>query len=251
MCVFIGDKMPDEAIGKNTSNPLQKYFRQPKLHIRLPSQGKYYPDGGLEMSDNGEVAVFPLTAKDELLLKTPDSLMNGTATADVIASCVPAIKQPWYMPSLDVDAVLMAIRIATYGEKMTLTVKVPEIGDEKDYEIDLTTVMENIMSARYENVILIDNMKITLRPLTYTEFTTDAIKSFEEQRVYSLINDDTVPSEQKMERFRQAFLRLTDLTVNTVAKSINQIEVDGQIVSEPKHILEFMQNVSKEFYTKI
>ena len=251
MCVFIGDKMPDEAIGKNTSNPLQKYFRQPKLHIRLPSQGKYYPDGGLEMSDNGEVAVFPLTAKDELLLKTPDSLMNGTATPDVIASCVPAIKQPWYMPSLDVDAVLMAIRIATYGEKMTLTVKVPEIGDEKDYEIDLTTVMENIMSARYENVILIDNMKITLRPLTYTEFTTDAIKSFEEQRVYSLINDDTVPSEQKMERFRQAFLRLTDLTVNTVAKSINQIEVDGQIVSEPKHILEFMQNVSKEFYTKI
>jgi hypothetical protein len=251
VCVFIGDKMPDEAIGKNTSNPLQKYFRQPKLHIRLPSQGKYYPDGGLEMSDNGEVAVFPLTAKDELLLKTPDSLMNGTATADVIASCVPAIKQPWYMPSLDVDAVLMAIRIATYGEKMTLTVKVPEIGDEKDYEIDLTTVMENIMSARYENVILIDNMKITLRPLTYTEFTTDAIKSFEEQRVYSLINDDTVPSEQKMERFRQAFLRLTDLTVNTVAKSINQIEVDGQIVSEPKHILEFMQNVSKEFYTKI
>lgn len=243
--------MPDEAIGKNTSNPLQKYFRQPKLHIRLPSQGKYYPDGGLEMSDNGEVAVFPLTAKDELLLKTPDSLMNGTATADVIASCVPAIKQPWYMPSLDVDAVLMAIRIATYGEKMTLTVKVPEIGDEKDYEIDLTTVMENIMSARYENVIMIDNMKITLRPLTYTEFTTDAIKSFEEQRVYSLINDDTVPSEQKMERFRQAFLRLTDLTVNTVAKSINQIEVDGQIVSEPKHILEFMQNVSKEFYTKI
>ena len=243
--------MPDEAIGKNTSNPLQKYFRQPKLHIRLPSQGKYYPDGGLEMSDNGEVAVFPLTAKDELLLRTPDSLMNGTATADVIASCVPAIKQPWYMPSLDVDAVLMAIRIATYGEKMTLTVKVPEIGDEKDYEIDLTTVMENIMSARYENVILIDNMKITLRPLTYTEFTTDAIKSFEEQRVYSLINDDTVPSEQKMERFRQAFLRLTDLTVNTVAKSINQIEVDGQIVSEPKHILEFMQNVSKEFYTKI
>ena len=251
MCVFIGDKMPDEAIGKNTGNPFQKYFRQPKLHIRLPSQGKYYPDGVLEMSDSGEVAVYPLTAKDELLLKTPDSLMNGTATADVIKSCVPAIKQPWYMPSLDVDAVLMAIRIATYGEKMTLTVKVPEIGDEKDYEIDLTTVMEKIMSARYDNVIMVDNMKITLRPLTYTEFTTDAIKSFEEQRVYSLINDDTVPSEQKMERFRQAFIRLTDLTVNTVAKSISQIEVDGQTVTEPKHILEFMQNTSKEFYTKI
>ena len=33
--------------------------------------------------------------------------MNGTATADVIASCVPQIKQPGTYPSLDVDAVLM------------------------------------------------------------------------------------------------------------------------------------------------
>ena len=36
-----------------------------------------------------------------------------------------------------------------------------------------------------------------------------------------------------------------------MAKSISQIEVDGQTVTEPKHILEFMQNTSKEFYTKI
>ena len=24
-------------------NPLKKYFRQPKVHITLPSKGKYYP----------------------------------------------------------------------------------------------------------------------------------------------------------------------------------------------------------------
>ena len=251
VCVFIGEKMTEQTIGKNTNNPLQKYFRQPKLHVRLPSGGKYYPPGTLDLPESGEVAIYPLTAKDELLLKTPDSLMNGTATADVIKSCVPQIKNPWYMPSLDVDAIIIAIRIATYGPEMTLTVKVPNTGDEKDFTVDLNNLVEPLMSAKYDAVIQLDKMKITLRPLMYSEFTKDAIRSFEEQRVYNLLNDDTVPAEEKMERFRAAFNRLTDLTVETVAKSIAQIEVDDQVVSEPKHILEFMQNTSKEFYTTI
>ena len=243
--------MTEQTTGQNTNNPLQKYFRQAKLHVRLPSGGKYYPPGSLDLPESGEVAIYPLTAKDELLLKTPDSLMNGTATADVIKSCVPQIKNPWYMPSLDVDALIIAIRIATYGPEMTLTVKVPNTGDEKDFTIDLNSIIEPIMSAKYDAVIQLDNMKITLRPLTYTEFTKDALRSFEEQRVYNLLNDDSVPAEEKMERFRSAFNRLTDLTVETVAKSIAQVEVEDKVVSEPKHILEFMQNTSKEFYTTI
>ena len=107
------------------------------------------------------------------------------------------------------------------------------------------------MSATYDAVIQLDKMKITLRPLMYTEFTKDAMRSFEEQRVYNLINDDTIPAEEKMERFRTAFNKLTDLTVETVSKSIATIEVDDKTVSEPKHILEFMQNTSKEFYSTI
>ena len=155
------------------------------------------------------------------------------------------------MPSLDVDALIIAIRIATYGPEMTLTVKVPNTGDEKDFTVDLNNLVEPLMSAKYDAVIQLDKMKITLRPLMYSEFTKDAIRSFEEQRVYNLMNDDSVPAEEKMERFRAAFNRLTDLTVETVAKSIAQVEVDDQVVSEPKHILEFMQNTSKEFYTTI
>ena len=244
--------MTEQTTGQNTSNPLQKYFRQPKLHVRLPSGGKYYPPGSLDLPESGEVAIYPLTAKDELLLKTPDSLMNGTATADVIKSCVPQIKQPWYMPSLDVDALIMAIRIATYGANMTITVKVPNTGDEKDFTIDLNSVIAPLMSATYADTIKLENMTITLRPLMYSEFTKDALRSFEEQRVYNLVNDDTVPNEEKMERFRQAFNRLTDLTVETVAKSIAKIELtDGQVVNDSKHLLEFMQNTSKEFYTTI
>jgi hypothetical protein len=64
-----------------------------------------------------------MTAKDELMLKTPDALMNGQATVEVIKSCVPSIKNPWHMPSIDIDTILIAIRIATYGENMEFSSK--------------------------------------------------------------------------------------------------------------------------------
>ena len=98
------------------SNPLQKYFRQPKLYISLPSKGAFYPIGALEMPENKEVPVYAMTAKDELVFKTPDALLNGQATVEVIKSCIPAIKDPWNIPSIDLDTILVAIRMATYGE---------------------------------------------------------------------------------------------------------------------------------------
>ena len=77
------------------------------------------------MPQSGEVGVYPMTAKDEMLLKTPDALLNGEATVTVIQSCIPAIKNAWAMPSIDCDAALMTIRMATYGNKMTVPITVP------------------------------------------------------------------------------------------------------------------------------
>ena len=52
------------------ANPLKKFYRQPKVYLDLPSRGKYYPDGGIEMTETGELPVFAMTAKDELAMKT-------------------------------------------------------------------------------------------------------------------------------------------------------------------------------------
>jgi hypothetical protein len=101
-----------------TANPLASFFRQPKIYVSLPSKGEFYPQGSLVKTPNNEYPVFAMTARDELLFKTPDALMNGIATREVITSCIPNILDPWQIPSLDVDAVLSAIRIATYGEEM-------------------------------------------------------------------------------------------------------------------------------------
>ena len=108
-----------------TANPLSKYFRQPAIYMDLPSRGKYWPDGTLDLPVTGKLAVYPMTTRDEITLRTPDALMNGTSVVDVIQSCCPSITNAWRMPSVDVDAVLIGIRIASYGNEMDFDTRCP------------------------------------------------------------------------------------------------------------------------------
>ena len=127
-------------------NNLSAYFRKEELKISLPSKGAFYPPGTLELDSNKEVGVYPMTALDELTLKTPDGLLSGEATFKVIRSCVPAIKDPWQMPSIDVDSVLIGIRIASYGPNMRVTSTVPNTKTKQDHENkrrEMNTLFEN------------------------------------------------------------------------------------------------------------
>ena len=76
-----------------TNNPLGQYFRKPGLNVGLPSKGKFYKNPP-KLTVDGEIAVFPMTAKDELLVKNADSLLNGDAIVQLIRSCVPDIADP-------------------------------------------------------------------------------------------------------------------------------------------------------------
>lgn len=232
-------------------NPLKKYFRQPKVHITLPSKGKYYPEGSISIPETGEFPVYAMTAKDELQIKTPDALLNGAATVSVIKSCIPDLIDPWQMPSIDLDAVLVAIRIATYGEVLSLETKVPGTGEDKTFQVDLRNVLNKLVTADFNDVIQQGEMKVTLRPLNYKEFTKTALKTFEEQRIFATVNDDSIPDAEKLQAFSQSFTILTDLTVDMLAKGISKIQIGDTEVDNPKHISEFIENVDKEFYQNI
>jgi hypothetical protein len=232
-------------------NPLRKYFRQPKVYITLPSKGNFYPNGSIEIPENGEFPVYAMTAKDELTMKTPDALLNGAATVEVIKSCVPAIKNPWHMPSIDLDAVLIAIRIATYGEKMEITTKVPKIGDDRVFDVDLRQLLSKLVTKQYNSNLKINDMSIVTRPMTYKEFTDASLKTFEEQRIFSLVNDEKIPDQEKLAKFNQSFQKLTDLTINSIASSIVSITIGDTEVTSSVHIQEFMQNADKDFYQDV
>lgn len=234
------------------NNPLAKYFRQPKLYINLPSSGNFYPKNSLEKTENGEYPIYAMTAKDELLMKTPDALINGQATVDVIQSCVPNIKNAWEIPSIDLDALLVAIRIATYGATLDVTAFIPGLNENKTYEADLYTVLEHLMGATYDPEIQItDDITAYIKPLTYKEFTEHSMKTLEEQRIIRIVNDETLDDNQKLAIFTQSFKKLTDLTVNTVSASLEKIVTPDGEVTDRGFIQEFIDNADKQFFKGI
>lgn len=236
----------------HSNNPLKKYFRQPKLYIKLPSSGSFYPEGSLEITESGEYPVFAMTAKDEITIKTPDALMNGQATVDVIQSCIPNIKNAWLMPTIDIDAVLIAIRVATYGEGLDVEINVPNTDIIKSYTADLRVLMGSLVDAVFDRELKIsDEMTVYLRPLTYKEYTNNSIKTLEEQRLYTIVNDAELSDEDKKARFTESFKKITDITVNSIVQSIVSINTPDGVVTEKEFIKEFLDNSEKDFFEKL
>jgi hypothetical protein len=246
-----------QNINAPQANPLSKYFRQPKLYITIPSGGKYYPQGAIDFPENGELPVFSMTAKDELVMKTPDALLNGQATVDVIQSCIPNIKDAWNMPSIDLDVCLIAIRLATYGEQMTMSIKTPVTGELQDMAVDLRQLLDNFSNLEYNDTVMLPEMTIKLRPLSYQEFTKGALKTFEEQRIFNIVNNEGISEEDKLQAFTNSFVKLTELTVDMMTKGIKSIHLNSNDSDEPivvdnkDHILEFIKNADKQFFNKV
>ena len=233
-------------------NPLAKHLRQPKIYIKLPSKGQFWPNGSLVMEETGEYPVYAMTAKDEITFKTPDALLNGQATVDVIQSCVPNIKDAWQTPSIDLDAILIAIRMASFGDMLDMTVKVPNTDIEKDFQFNLQQLYDNYINTVYEGVFDIDGFRIEIKPVDYKTMTSQAIKAFEEQRVFNIVNDDSIADDVKISKFQESFSKLTDLNLQIVVESVIAIQPNGEeVVTNKNHIKEFILGADAKTYNQI
>ena len=242
---------PSEPIKQH--NPLQQYFRKPAIYIKLPSGGKFNAPGDIDIPENGELAVYPMTAKDEILLRTPDALMNGATTVQVIESCVPAVKNAWKVCSLDIDMLLISLRIASYGEITNVKGVCPDCGTEANYELDLRTITDKVGMAKFNSNLDLEGLKIKFAPLTYETATKEALKNFEQQRmVQSVTNDDSGQVEDRISRFQDAFVRLTMFSVAILAETIRSITTpEGTVVTDRDQISEFVANSDHKIFNAI
>ena len=234
------------------ANPLTMFMRQPKVYISLPSRGEYWAPGSIDMPADGKLPVYSMTAKDELLLNVPDALMNGQAVVDVIQNCLPNIKDAWMAPNIDLDVILIAIRIASYGEMMTSPVKISE-DIEYDYKVDLRTIIDVCMKSITWNPIISisEEMTIFVKPLTYRQATTAALQTFETQKIIQLTNDNKLDEATKLKLFKESFKKLSDATVGMVVDGIFRIDTSQGSTDNPTYIKEFVNNTDKEIFKKI
>ncbi len=234
------------------TNPLHKYFRQPAIYVSLPS-GINYPPNVVAPTQTGELGVMPMTAKDEIRFKTPDALMNGQGVVDVIQSCVPDIKDAWQIKSYDLDTILVAIRIATYGETMEINFNVPGANENVSHTVNLPGILDVLKSTKVDgHITLKDGLKITVRPLTYKDMTSASLHTFQQQKMYTAIQDSQLSDEEKAKRFNEAFKTLTDLNASILLKNIEKVTMtDGTEITDPVHIKEFIENANATLVKEI
>lgn len=232
-------------------NPLSKHFRTPALYIKLPSKGKWWPEGAIEYPLSGEIPILPMTSRDEIMLRTPDALLNGEGVVQVIQSCCPVIHDAWKMPSIDVDAVLIAIRIASYGNSMEMSAICPACKEHNDYAVDLHAVMSSIGSPSYD-ALETKGLKIKLRPQEYFSINTTNMLQFEEQRMLQFIADPSIKGEDRERIFKENLKKLVDINIKVVTDSTEYIETsDGDKVTEPEYISEFYENADRTILADI
>ena len=234
------------------ANPLMSFMRQPKIYIKLPSGGEFWPQGTLDITDTGEYPVYSMTAKDELMLKIPDAVMNGQAVVDVIQHCMPNIKNAWVIPSIDLDVILISIRLATYGEKMTTPIEI--LGDDDmEYTVDLRIVMDSLMTnIVWDPVVSINpDLTVFVKPMTYKQISESSVSTFETQKMLQLANNDSLSEEDKLKAFKESFNKLTEITIGIVEKSIFRIDSSAGSTDNAKHIREFIENADKDMFNAI
>ena len=230
-------------------NPLQQYFRQPKIYIKLPSQGNYSAPGTF-VADTNNLPVYGMTGMDEIIMKTPDSLLTGESIVQVIKSCCPGIANPWEITVLDTDLIFSAIRIATFGTQMGVTHTCPKCGTDNAYDIDLTKVIEHFSHCVYDNKIVLKDLVVKTQPLTYKQSTEFALRNFALQQQLAQA-DQMTDREEQQKVINRLFLDLANMQNDLFWYSIESVEVGNTVVNEREFIREWVLNCDRDIFDKL
>jgi hypothetical protein len=189
-------------------NPLLQRAMIPGQTFALPSGGVFYKNGELDESVNGgELIVSPMVTMDEIIIKTPDKVLNGTSIVEVFARCIPQVKKPMELLAKDVDFLLVCLRKVTYGQ---------------DYEITYTHDCEDAKQHSY--IVPLDPLISAAKKIDASTVDKDYTYTFPNSQVVKL----TPPRYFQMLQFYQTFNtevtrevaydRMMDATVSLVEK---------------------------------
>ena len=231
------------------SNPLQQYFRTPKLYVKLPTLGNYNSSDDIEMSDNYEVGVFPLTAIDQLMLRTPDALLNGQSLYTIIQSCVPSIKNVKKLTQPDINSIIVGIKVASNGAMFDFKCNCPSCQVENEVQINLTHYLDTADTLPDKKTIELDNdLLIYVKPYNFEQRNIQMINEFEESKALKLMDEKLdVDDTSKMIEISEHVNNIAQRTFDVVAQSLVKIEIKGQKepVTDRTYLTEFLKGISK------
>jgi len=203
----------------------------------------------VDYSVNKEVAVYAMTALDQILLKTPDALLNGETLIQIVKHCVPDVSDTKLLVEPDINTLMLAIRVATSGSKCEHTTACPNCKTENTFELDLSNFLEGQSELEISpSIILDDELEVFVRPFNFEQRNMSLLNELEENKAQTLLqNNNELSTEQQAQQVSKLINDMTVRLFDLLTKSVIMIKIikTGQEVSDPDHIHEFIQNISK------
>lgn len=241
-----------EIVEVTTVNPLlEKLNRMPGITFRIPSRGLLYRDGELEDGViDGEVVVYPLTTLDEIYLKSPDMLFQGSAIEKVFKKRIPQIKKPLELFSNDVDFLLTCLRKVSYGDFIQIRHKCTECverveqsndGEDKFVETQTFDIPLNHFISNTKEIC--DDLEKGLSFTTSNGYNVN-LRPARMKEVLELYRQNNDDENISLEEVEQIFIRSLSSTID---------DIDG--ITDKDLICEWLsalpRNIMEEFKGKI
>ena len=136
---------------------------------------------------------------------------------------------------------------------MDINFNIPGINEQASHTLNLPAILDSIKSVQIKNeCTLKDGLKIQVRPLTYKDMTNTSLTTFQQQKLYSSVQDSKMTDEEKTKRFDESFKALTELSMGLLLRNIEKITTpDGTEVTDPVQIKEFVDNADAGLITEL
>lgn len=235
-----------------STNPLSNYLRKPEIYAKLPSKGRWWPTGSIEIPPNGELPILAMNGHDDITMRNADGLMNGASSVDVIQSCVPSVKNAWVGPTMDIEYLFIAIRIASYGSVMEMEKKCSKCKESTKFGINLQVILENMNIPDFDIPVTVGELYILLKPASFQLTNLTAQEIFEQQRAILAARSNDLTMEQKEKILKESIRKLSNITVSKLIEYIDYILMpDGSRVSDREYLLEFIDNIDRKSFNTL
>ena len=240
------------------SNPLQAYMTSPNATVSLPSKGKFYKNGTLAVPPHRELNVLPMSARDDLDLNNPSLLMNGSALMNVIKRCVPDVLNPWDLPLCDVEAIMLAVKLASAEKTYSVYIQCPECEKEGIIERDIQRMIDSMDDLDDEYFHTVNGVNIYMRPPTWDEYDLMRQQKFAHQKITSTMLSlaqmegagTTISSEKDAEiasKLSDSYVEIFKIRENMVITCVDKIVTpNNDIIVDKSCIAPFIQQLKSD-----
>lgn len=235
------------------TSTLHGFYRTPKTYTQIPSRGVFYDQTVLDMiPETEEVGIKAMTSQDEMLFKNPDALLNGDAVSNVLKSCVSGLKDPRKLFTNDVDALIVAIRIASFGEEMDIKMECPECKEDNVFGFSLSHCLSTMkfIEDSYD-VILGNGLRVNIHPYYYSDTIKALLSTFEQSKLIRALENTDTTEDEKLKAFSKTFNSLLNSNIDMMVNSINYVAHDEnniKVDNTPKNkqeLVDFIKNIEK------